>query len=150
MLGRLEQIARWRYGRLAAKVRISTTGGETELDLKKEKLRQDIRAKKLRSDAAAGHLIERDVAVQELATLLSTVKARLQAVPVECSLEISQTERPTVTRTLRRKVDLVLREMATTQLVGQSADDVILGEASKILARRAEQAAAVAVEEAAA
>lgn len=113
---------------------VSATGRlrDTEARIAAEKL---IRLQ-MENAARRGELISVTEARQDLATILVIVKARLESISGDCVVEIPQRQRQTVGRVVTRKIELALKELATTQVTGCSCDDAILAAADAIRATR--------------
>ena len=109
----LDQISRWRYERLVERHRTVLSGGrETKTDLEMEKLREDIRAKRLMTDIAEGHLVHRDEVVQDAVIMLTYLKSELQRIPEDVSLDMPKQGRARVKGRFARRIAQSLKRMS--------------------------------------
>jgi phage terminase Nu1 subunit (DNA packaging protein) len=147
----LKAILEWRDSRPSSQVapRAASNGHPQSPSSRKqlaESLFAERKAERLQIEMQRlrGEVINRDDARRELAEILVIVKSRLESIPQDCMLETPKRQRPKIQRTVSRKIDLALRQLATTQVAGGSCDDAILETADAIRSRRqaAEGAAA--------
>ena len=109
----LDEIARWRYERVVERCRASSVNGqETKTDLEMAKLREDIRAKRLLTDIAEGQLVHRDEVVQHAVLMLGHLKAELERMPEDVSLDMPKKGRAKVKDRFARRVAQSLKRMS--------------------------------------
>jgi hypothetical protein len=137
----LKKIMAWKNARLGDPVASRAAANPSSTAARKQMAEVVLVVRKcerlqIELDRMRGELINRDTAQQELASILSIIKSRLQGIPEDVVLELNSRIRPKVRRSVAHTIDLVLRQLATTRLLGLAADDVILAEADKIREKR--------------
>jgi hypothetical protein len=124
----LAAIQRWRGDNLSGAKRrgdggaappTSLTGDSPYLEraeLEKQKLREEVRAKRLKNDLAEGLFCRRDEVQHEVAKLCLRIKARLEQLPGEIEIVVPSKLRAGLMPEIETKVRLLLKEMAAWAL----------------------------------
>lgn len=110
--GPVAAVRKWRAANKRQPRREDLLGLSPRARLELRKIREDIRARRLKTDQFAGLLMLRHEAEEAINALCLRVKSRLEALPDEIEMLLPPEVRAVVKREIANKIFLTLKEMA--------------------------------------
>lgn len=122
----LAAIRQWRAANIQERKRPrparTTNGSETPLvRLTLEKLREEVKAKRLKNLETRGRLVSRSAMERDLAEFALRIKTRLGSIPDELEMLLPAEVRIEVKLSVAERIQLILREMASAKFFSDAA-----------------------------
>lgn len=87
-------------------------GGETEGDLRKQKLKEEIEAKRLANQQKRGQLVEKQAILAEQTRQNAIIRSRIESIPGEVASVVPPNVRGEVVASVEHKIKLTLKIMS--------------------------------------